>query len=232
MATEVQERLIYEAAEMAFAHDFIIGLPNGYHTQIGQRGSLLSGGQKQRIAIARSIVSQPKILLLDEATSALDPHAEGIVQQALNKACQGRTTIIIAHKLATLRNADNIVVIDKGRIVEQGTHDSLVKQNGVYSRLVTVQNLSIDEEESSSFLEETEVTAQAPDECLELTKTLTRHDTVTQCHLDTEQERDSYDLHKKWGVLRVISLLVRDTPELLGAYLVVLASCVVAGEYP
>ena len=88
---------VVEAAKTAFAHDFISELPNGYDTDIGQRGSLLSGGQKQRIAIARSIVSHPKVLLLDEATSALDPHAEGIVQQALDKAAEGRTTIVIAH---------------------------------------------------------------------------------------------------------------------------------------
>ncbi|CAG8947962.1 unnamed protein product [Penicillium salamii] len=102
-----QMERVQEAAIMAFAHDFITDLPNGYDTEIGQRGGLLSGGQKQRIAIARSIVSQPKVLILDEATSALDPHAESVVQKALDKATEGRTTIVIAHKLATIQKADN-----------------------------------------------------------------------------------------------------------------------------
>lgn len=134
---------VEQAAKIAFAHDFITELPEGYETQIGQRGGLLSGGQKQRIAIARSVVSQPKILLLDEATSALDPHAEGIVQQALDKASEGRTTIVIAHKLATIRKADNIVVMSKGKIVEQGTHESLISHDGVYAHLLRIQDLGL-----------------------------------------------------------------------------------------
>ncbi|KAM7215408.1 Leptomycin B resistance protein-like protein [Rhypophila decipiens] len=134
---------IENAAKTAFAHDFITELPQGYETQIGQRGGLLSGGQKQRIAIARSVVSQPKILLLDEATSALDPHAEGIVQQALDRASEGRTTIVIAHKLATIRKADNIVVMSKGKIVEQGSHEGLISQDGVYAHLVRIQDLGL-----------------------------------------------------------------------------------------
>jgi ATP-binding cassette subfamily B (MDR/TAP) protein 1 len=111
---------VQEAAKIAFAHDFISQLPNGYDTVIGERGGLLSGGQKQRVAIARSVISKPRILLLDEATSALDPHAEEVVQQALDNVSTGRTTITIAHKLATIRNADNIVVMERGRILEQG----------------------------------------------------------------------------------------------------------------
>jgi len=106
-ARDEQMALVVEAAKTAYAHDFITELPNGYDTEIGQRGGLLSGGQKQRVAIARSVVSQPKVLLLDEATSALDPHAEGIVQQALDRAAEGRTTIVIAHKLATIKKAHN-----------------------------------------------------------------------------------------------------------------------------
>ncbi|KAJ6437947.1 Beta-glucosidase cel3A [Purpureocillium lavendulum] len=134
--------LTIEAAKTAYAHDFITELPNGYDTEIGQRGGLLSGGQKQRVAIACSVVSQPKVLLLDEATSAL-PHAEGIVQQALDRAADGRTAIVIAHKLATIKKADNIVVMSKGRIVEQGAHADLVAHDGVYAQLVRIQNLLV-----------------------------------------------------------------------------------------
>ncbi|KAH8204908.1 hypothetical protein TruAng_000947 [Truncatella angustata] len=133
---------VEEAARIAFAHDFITSLPNGYDTVIGERGGLLSGGQKQRVAIARSIISQPRVLLLDEATSALDPHAEEIVQKALDNAAKDRTTIVIAHKLATIRNADNIVVMKNGRIVEQGPHAALLAANGAYSRLVHAQDLA------------------------------------------------------------------------------------------
>ncbi|CBF74724.1 hypothetical protein AN4091.2 [Aspergillus nidulans FGSC A4] len=119
---------VQAAAKLAFAHDFIQNLPQGYLTRIGERGSLLSGGQKQRIAVARSMISEPKVLLLDEATSALDPHAEGIVQQALDSASANRTTVIIAHKLATMRNADKIVVMSEGKIAKQGQHEELAQQ--------------------------------------------------------------------------------------------------------
>ncbi|GKT62543.1 LOW QUALITY PROTEIN: multidrug resistance protein 3 [Colletotrichum tofieldiae] len=141
-AHDEQMERVKQAAKLAFADDFITELPNGYDTRIGERGGLLSGGQKQRVAIARSIVAEPKILLLDEATSALDPHAEGIVQKALDSASQDRTTIVIAHKLATIRNADRIVVMSKGKIVEQGRHEELVALGGTYANLVKAQDLS------------------------------------------------------------------------------------------
>lgn len=130
------------AAKMAFAHDFIMKLPSGYDTHVGERGGLLSGGQKQRIAIARSVISEPRILLLDEATSALDPQAEGIVQRALDRVSQDRTTIVIAHKLSTIRNADNIAVMSHGKVFEQGTHTELIEQDGIYARLIKAQDLS------------------------------------------------------------------------------------------
>ena len=113
---------------------------------IGERGGSLSGGQKQRVVIARSIISNPKILLLDEATSALDPHAEKIVQKALNNVGKSRTTVVIAHRLSTIRNADNIIVMSKGEIIEQGTHDELVKkEGGSYAKLVASQDLGGDD---------------------------------------------------------------------------------------
>ncbi|KAI0128530.1 P-loop containing nucleoside triphosphate hydrolase protein [Xylariales sp. AK1849] len=139
---ERQRELIIEAAKKANAHDFISSLPEGYETNVGERGFLLSGGQKQRIAIARAIVSDPKILLLDEATSALDTKSEGVVQAALEVASAGRTTITIAHRLSTIRDAHNIVVMSQGSIVEQGDHNKLLEKRGAYFNLVTAQNIA------------------------------------------------------------------------------------------
>ena len=131
---------------MANAHDFVSSLPEGYDTNVGERGFLLSGGQKQRIAIARAVVSDPKILLLDEATSALDTKSEGVVQAALDKASQGRTTIVIAHRLSTIKTADNIVVMQEGRIIEQGNHEELLERKGAYFNLVAAQRIGKEEE--------------------------------------------------------------------------------------
>lgn len=128
------EEVIY-AAKIAYAHDFIMELENGYDTYIGERGSKLSGGQRQRIAIARAILKNPQILLMDEATSALDNESEKIVQEALDNLMKGRTSIIIAHRLSTIKNADHIYVLKEGRVVEQGTHDQLVSAQGEYYKL-------------------------------------------------------------------------------------------------
>jgi subfamily B ATP-binding cassette protein MsbA len=137
---DVDETRIESAARAAFAHDFILDLPRRYDTQIGERGSRLSGGQRQRIAIARALLKDPPILILDEATSALDPESERLVQQALGNLMKGRTTLVIAHRLATVRNADCIVVIDAGEVKEIGTHEELLKRpKGVYTRLYELQ---------------------------------------------------------------------------------------------
>ncbi len=130
---------VTEAAKAAAAHDFLSALPDGYDTEVGERGVMLSGGQKQRIAIARAILRDAPILLLDEATSALDAESERAVQQAVERLSEDRTTIVVAHRLATVKKADRILVFDQGRIVASGTHDSLVSEGGLYARLARLQ---------------------------------------------------------------------------------------------
>ena len=132
---------VIAAAKIANAHDFIMETPNGYSTNIGDRGGKLSGGQRQRVSIARAILKNPPILILDEATSALDTESERLVQEALEHLMKTRTTIAIAHRLSTIKNADEICVMLEGEIVERGTHDELLAMNGYYKRLNDMQTL-------------------------------------------------------------------------------------------
>jgi ABC-type multidrug transport system fused ATPase/permease subunit len=123
------------AARAAYAHDFVVGLPDGYDTEIGERGVKLSGGQKQRLALARAILADPRILILDEATSSVDAEAEYLIQQALDSVLKGRTALVIAHRLSTIRNADKIIALENGKIIEVGDHQDLIGRDGLYSQL-------------------------------------------------------------------------------------------------
>ena len=136
---EANDEEIYEAARAASAHEFITELPQGYETYVGERGVMLSGGQQQRVAIARAILRNAPVLLLDEATSALDAENERSVQKAFDHLSMGRTTIVVAHRLATVKKADRIIVLDKGQIVAQGKHEELIREKGVYARLASLQ---------------------------------------------------------------------------------------------
>jgi ATP-binding cassette, subfamily B, bacterial MsbA len=136
---EAEEPAVLEASQAAHAHDFITNLPDGYHTLVGEKGVNLSGGQRQRIAIARAILKNPRILLLDEATSSLDTDSERLVQEALQRLMVGRTTFVVAHRLSTIQRADRILVLDKGQLVEQGTHAQLLERKGLYHYLYTIR---------------------------------------------------------------------------------------------
>jgi len=135
------EEEVIKAAKIANAHDFIMEMENGYQTSVGEDGGKLSGGQRQRLSIARAVMANPPILILDEATSALDSHSERLVQEAITKLMENRTSLVIAHRLSTIQHADEILVIEKGQIVERGTHSELVTRNGVYQSLRAMQNI-------------------------------------------------------------------------------------------
>jgi subfamily B ATP-binding cassette protein MsbA len=139
-----KEAEVVEAARAALAHDFIMEMPQGYQTMIGERGQRLSGGQRQRIAIARALLKNPPLLILDEATSELDSESELLVQKALANLMTGRTVLVIAHRLSTVRRADRIVVLDRGAISETGTHEDLVSRGGIYQRLHELQFVDVE----------------------------------------------------------------------------------------
>ncbi|KAK1990125.1 lipid A export ATP-binding/permease msbA [Colletotrichum falcatum] len=221
LETESEERkkeLCREACVEAFAHEFISQLPEGYQTQVGDSGTKLSGGQKQRIAIARSIIKRPKILILDEATSAIDARGERIVQAALEKASQNRTTITIAHRLSTVKSADKIIVMKNGMAVEQGTHDSLLSDDrGVYSGLVKAQQLFLDDDESDSEKR----SEDAPEE------KLARESSTA---LSSHEEADANPARKKRDLVRSFVKLLAEQKPLWPVYGVSIIAALVAGS--
>ncbi|EMT69314.1 Leptomycin B resistance protein pmd1 [Fusarium odoratissimum] len=228
---EAQEERVKHAAKLAFADEFIQNLPEQYETRIGERGGLLSGGQKQRIAIARSIVSDPSILLLDEATSALDPHSEGIVQKALNSASRNRTTLVIAHKLATIRDADNIVVMSKGRIVEQGKHDDLIALGGTYAKLVQAQDLSTNKQ--SSTIETSDEESTATTEAIEPVQSLAKYTSAVNEDIASQIRREDFSLYKSTGLLHTIWKMIKSAPELRTCFVIMSIACAIgAAVYP
>ncbi|PLB48611.1 ATP-binding cassette multidrug transport protein [Aspergillus steynii IBT 23096] len=212
---------VIKACKAAYAHDFIERLPEAYDTQVGERATMLSGGQKQRIAIARSIVSDPKVLILDEATSALDPQAERIVQEALDNVSASRTTITIAHKLSTIKKADQIVVLSQGKIVEKGTHDQLNESGGAYHRLIKAQDLGrvqsddspAEKGESAEDVRVTTVPSRRPDSV---------KDTGVVNNIEAPSTRSQ-------SLIKCLAILLSERRELWFEFFVVFAACVLGG---
>ncbi|KAF3483987.1 uncharacterized protein GIQ15_03311 [Arthroderma uncinatum] len=214
---------VVEAAKAANAHDFIMVLPNGYDTMVGEKGLQLSGGQRQRISIARALVRDPTVLILDEATSALDTRAEKLVQKALTEAAKGRTTIVIAHRLSTIRNADNIVVLSGGEIMEQGDHHDLMARHGLYASLVNAQQLTQEEaeDEEEAVLFET-ASASSVGFAKEKSNVKEQSATLVENSAQYEpKERLSF-----WALLRLMDRLNRPERMLI---LLGLIGCVFAG---
>lgn len=205
---EKKRELVTEACKEANAWGFIQSMTDGLDTNVGERGFLMSGGQKQRIAIARAIISNPKILLLDEATSALDTKSEGLVQEALDRASKNRTTIVIAHRLSTIRHADKIVVMSKGEIIETGAHNELLTSNGPYAKLVDAQKIH----SSSVPEEEEEGVEKSENEVFSVKKTLTNStfettpgdDPTPVTHQEADEGAPSYSV---FYLIRMVSRL-------------------------
>ncbi|KAK0745952.1 P-loop containing nucleoside triphosphate hydrolase protein [Schizothecium vesticola] len=223
---EKKLELVKTACAESFADEFIDRLPDGYNTQVGDSGTKLSGGQRQRIAIARSIVSKPKILILDEATSAIDVRGERIVQQALERAAKGRTTITIAHRLSTIMNADRICVLQSGKVVERGTHDSLLQnETGAYYGLVHAQKLSLGDGEA----EEEPIPEEDVSAILKREKSAAHSEKADATRSDTWKDRNLFngfgllllEQKKRWPLftLSIIGAMIASTAIPMQAFL-------------
>ncbi|KAF5988022.1 major facilitator family transporter protein [Fusarium bulbicola] len=216
-----QRKLVQEACEASYAHEFIQKLEQGYDTYLGERGGTLSGGQKQRVAIARSVVSNPKILLLDEATSALDPNAERIVQKALSRVSQERTTVVIAHRLSIIKDADNIVVVSAGQVVEQGSHEELLALNAHYARLIRAQNLTVSSNDVHTDMSAKQDMAEAEtdEEVARVMTAQTEKSTVL---------KDGEAKPKDRSIMTSIFLILREQKALLPHIIVAALACSIA----
>ena len=224
-----QLEMVQEACKSSNADGFINELPQGYETEVGERAGTLSGGQKQRIAIARSIVSDPKILLLDEATSALDPKAEKVVQDALSRVSKNRTTLVIAHKLATVKAADNIAVMAERHIVEQGTHQQLIALDGHYAALVRAQDLGKANGEQTENLDDEKQVLDISCERPDLQRTAT---TATSIANDTERQQKMVGT-LGYSLIRCIFIIFKEQKGLYGyIFIQAIASVIGGGTYP
>ncbi|XP_071944971.1 ATP-dependent translocase ABCB1-like [Antedon mediterranea] len=222
---------VIQAAKSANAHNFISKLPKGYNTLVGERGAQLSGGQKQRVAIARALVRNPTVLLLDEATSALDSESEKIVQEALDKAQEGRTVLVIAHRLSTIRNADIIFALRDGQVMEYGSHDELMDLNGVYKQLVTLQMIdgaekAAHEEGREDKLENSESFSRQTSTKRHLSRQKSRTKSVAGSTKDEEEEKEEVP-EIKYG-----QILGMNKPELNYIIVGCLAACVLGLTFP
>jgi ATP-binding cassette subfamily B (MDR/TAP) protein 1 len=231
LSEEAQMELVQEACLASNAHDFIERLPEGYNTQVGERASMLSGGQRQRVAIARSIISDPKVLLLDEATSALDPRAERVVQDALHRVSANKTTLIIAHKLATVMAADNIAVMTSGKVIEQGTHSELLEHDGLYAAMVRAQDLGAEAGEPE-FREE-------PEEGDDVKEALDRPLTLQRTQSEALAKDSGREVeHLSAGTVgyslgKCIWIMLKEHPDLYLWYLVIVFGGLIGGgTYP
>jgi len=231
LSEEAQMELVQEACMTSNAHDFIERLPEGYNTQVGERASMLSGGQRQRVAIARSIISDPKVLLLDEATSALDPRAERVVQDALHRVSANKTTLVIAHKLATVMAADKIAVMTSGKVIEQGTHSELLEHDGLYAAMVRAQDLGAEagEPEFREGSEEGDDVKEALDRPLTLQRTQSEA-------LPKDSEREVEHLSAGtvgYSLGKCIWIMLKEHPDLYLWYLVIVFGGLIGGgTYP